>query len=94
MSAITHLIASGTDESQNVLAFTETASDFCDETDIAYSLIVTPATVGQDTSFISFNANTMEVSWPTADFGDVGTYTVAIRGTITSTTVDFVDSSF
>ena len=49
---VTHVLNSGTDLTTTIAEFSENTSSVCDETDIVYSMAVTPNTSGQDTTFI------------------------------------------
>jgi hypothetical protein len=60
-----------------ITEFTEN-STLCTQADIVYSMIITPATVGTLTTFITFDPNTLVVSWSTALMSQVGSYTIVI----------------
>jgi hypothetical protein len=48
-------------------------------------MTVTPASADTDTSFITFDSSTRVVSWQTSSPAQVGTYTITITATITTT---------
>ena len=67
----------------SVAAFTED-SNICLNTDIVYSMSITPPSGVSVTSWITFNAATRVVSYVQANSGYDGAYTITISGTITN----------
>jgi hypothetical protein len=60
------------------------SSASCQQSDIIYSMIVTPTTSSQSTAFISFNSLTRIVSWLSSTAADVGEFTIDVLGSITN----------
>ena len=67
----------------SVAAFTED-SNICLNTDIVYSMSITPPPGVSVTSWITFNAATRVVRYVQANSGYDGAYTITITGTITN----------
>ena len=65
-----------------VAAFTEDG-EFCSQSDITYAMSVTTSPSGLDTSWISFNSASREVSWTQqTNSAFIGVYTITITGSI------------
>jgi hypothetical protein len=64
-----------------VAQMTETTGLSCDQSNIVYSMSVSPPV-----SFpLTFNAATRTLTWSTSNINDAGTYTITITGKITRT---------
>ena len=84
---VTYDLGSAINNNATVLPFSLTAScTYCTTNDIDYSMIVTPLTVGQSSSFIIFNSVTMLIDWTTTDVLNVGEFDIIIKGSINRAT--------
>ena len=61
-------------------------SQYCSDSDITYSLSVTPTPSTLDTSLISFNALGLQVSWLTSDSSTAGVYNITVIGELRGVT--------
>jgi hypothetical protein len=61
--------------------FTEDGSDYCEESDIIYTMTTNIAPA--DTTFITFDETSMTVTWSTAAIANIGVYIITITGAIT-----------
>lgn len=74
-------VVGDTAASQVLTQFTED-SLYCDPSDIAYTMTVTPVL---PSGGITFDSATLTVSWSTASYSDIGTYSIAVTGSLTNT---------
>ena len=78
-SNITYELGSAINNIATILPFSLTANcTYCTQSDIVYSMIVTPITIGQSTSFIVFNSATGVIDWTTSNRLNGGEFEITI----------------
>ena len=78
-SNITYELGSAINNIATILPFSLTAScTYCTQSDIVYSMIVTPVTSGQSVSFILFNSATGMIDWTTSNPLNGGEFEITI----------------
>ena len=80
---VTYELGSAINNIATVLPFSLTDNcTYCQSTDIVYSMIVTPLTAGQSTSFVKFDLSNMVIDWATKDAVNAGEFDITIKGSI------------
>ena len=81
-------MGSATNNMVTILPFSLIANcSYCTQSDIVYSMIVTPITLGQSSSFIQFNSVTGVIDWTTSNSLNGGEFEITILGAINRSTV-------
>ena len=84
----TYELGSGINNNATILPFVLTTGSctYCLSTDIVYSMIVSPLTNGQSTSFIVFDSTNKVINWTTTDALNAGEFEITIKGAINRVT--------